>query len=279
MTDAVVRRVLVALDASETSHAALEAAAVLADRIGAELAGLFVEDENLLRLAGLPRATAFSSTGAPPCALDPVSMGRELRIVGEEMRRWVDDVAARLRLRATFRSTRGHVDAEILSAAREADLVVLGRRGRNAGRSALGSTARSVALGGRAVLLIAADQRLEAPVVVAVDGTAEGDAALEFAVAIAQAARGRLVALALPGAGVSPRERVRRTEERLRSAQVGATVRPLERDDAVSLCAAARAVEGRTLVLPLHLTRDGDLEACLANAPGPVVLVGRFPAP
>lgn len=278
MTDLVVRRVLVALDASEPSRAALEAAAVLADRAGAEIAALFVEDENLLRLSGLPRATAFSRGGAPPCALDPVSMGRELRVVGEQMRRWVEDVASRLRVRATFRSTRGHVGAEILAAARGADLVVLGRRGQNAGRGSLGSTARAVALAGGAVLLIAADERIESPVVVAVDGTAEGDAALDLAAAIARAARGPLVVLAVPGGGAPRQEVARRAQARLRDAKVEAQIRPIDRADAASLCAAARGAEGRTLVLPLHLTHDGDLEACIAGAPGPVVLVGRVPA-
>jgi len=277
VSDVVVRRVLVALDASEPGRAALEAATVLADRIGAEVAALFVEDEDLLRLAGLPRATAFSVAGARPRALDPVSMGRELRIVGERLRRAVEDAASRLRVRATFRATRGRVEAEFLAAAREADLVVIGRRGQNAGPGALGSTARAVALSGRAVLLIAAEERLEAPVVVAVDGTAEGDAALDLAIAVARAARGRLVALAVRGAAASPQDVVRRTEERLRDLGIEAQVRPVGRGDAASLCAATRAVEGHTLVLPLHLTHDGDLEACIANAPGPVVLVGRLP--
>lgn len=279
MSDAVVRRVLVALDASAPGRAALEAASVLADRIGAELAALFVEDENLLRLAALPRATAFSATGAGARTLDPISMGRELRVVGERLRRAVEDVASRLRVHATFRATRGHVLPEILAAAREADLVVIGRRGENAGPRALGSTARAVASTGRAVLLIAADERLEAPVVVAVDGSAEGDAALDLAAAVARAARGRLVVLAAPGAGSSAQEVARHAEERLRGARLEAQVRPVARAGGVALCEATRAVQGHTLVLPLHLAHDGDLEACIAHAPGPVVLVGRFAAP
>ena len=52
----VIRRILVALDASRHSLAALEAAAELAARLKAELVGLFVEDIDLLRLAGLPFA-------------------------------------------------------------------------------------------------------------------------------------------------------------------------------------------------------------------------------
>ena len=43
-----IRRILVALDASPHSLAALEAASELADALKAELVGIFVEDVNLL---------------------------------------------------------------------------------------------------------------------------------------------------------------------------------------------------------------------------------------
>ncbi len=42
-----IRRILVALDASPHSQAALEAASDLADALKAELVGIFVEDVNL----------------------------------------------------------------------------------------------------------------------------------------------------------------------------------------------------------------------------------------
>ena len=48
------RRILVAIDASAASLDALAAATALASRLGAALEGLFVEDEDLLRLAALP---------------------------------------------------------------------------------------------------------------------------------------------------------------------------------------------------------------------------------
>ena len=51
-----IRRILVALDASRHSLAALEAASELAEALKAELVGIFVEDVNLLYLAGLPFA-------------------------------------------------------------------------------------------------------------------------------------------------------------------------------------------------------------------------------
>ena len=47
-----IRRILVALDASPHSQAALQAASELAAALKAELVGIFVEDVNLLHLAG-----------------------------------------------------------------------------------------------------------------------------------------------------------------------------------------------------------------------------------
>jgi K+-sensing histidine kinase KdpD len=52
-----IRRILVALDASPDSLAALKTAADLARRMEAELMGLFVEDIELLRMADSPYAT------------------------------------------------------------------------------------------------------------------------------------------------------------------------------------------------------------------------------
>ncbi|HSL81665.1 MAG TPA: universal stress protein, partial [Thermoanaerobaculia bacterium] len=55
--DRTIRRILVALDASADSAAALEAATALAALFGAELQGLYVEDLNFVRLPELSMVT------------------------------------------------------------------------------------------------------------------------------------------------------------------------------------------------------------------------------
>ena len=62
--DAAVRRILVALNAVSDSHAAIERAAAMAADHEAELAGLFVEDLDLLRLCELPGHEVVLATGA-----------------------------------------------------------------------------------------------------------------------------------------------------------------------------------------------------------------------
>lgn len=57
-------RVLIALDANLRSLDALRLAAELAARLEAELLALFVEDVNLIRLAGLPFAREVDRSSA-----------------------------------------------------------------------------------------------------------------------------------------------------------------------------------------------------------------------
>lgn len=273
MTAVVVRRVLVAVDASACGRAALAAAAALASGAGAAVVALFVEDEDLLRLAALPRAVGFLGPGgARP--LDPVSMARALRGVGEALRREVEDLAGRARVPASFRAVRGRVAPSIVAAARDVDVVVLGRRGTGAGGAGLGATARAVATAAGAVLLLDARDRVEGPVIVADDGGPDGAVALALAATLARAARGGLVALAPPGAG-----RARAEAAAAAAGEPPPTVRDLPAGGARALGRAARALGGRVLVLPRALAHDGDLDAVVAAAPGPVLLVGGTPPP
>ena len=80
------RRIL-AIDASDTSLDALAAAASLAARLGSELAGLFVEDEDLLRLAALPFGDILRSPGGGRERLDPESAEAALRAIAAHARR------------------------------------------------------------------------------------------------------------------------------------------------------------------------------------------------
>jgi nucleotide-binding universal stress UspA family protein len=139
-----IRRILVALDASAASLAALEAAAEIAERLHAELAGLFVEEEDLLRLAGLPFARAYSAEAADLGRLDVGAMRRALKVQADRARHALETVARRRRLTWSFRVAQGAAAAALAAAARECDLLGLGiAGGTHARRARLGSTARA----------------------------------------------------------------------------------------------------------------------------------------
>jgi hypothetical protein len=121
-------RVLVALDDSPRSVAALTTAGALAAELDAELAGLFVEDDNLRRLLGLPFAREFNPLSGEVRPLSPAELERTWRREAEAIERRLAEAAGRLRLRWSFRIARGSLSAEVGTVAQAQDLLVLGRR-------------------------------------------------------------------------------------------------------------------------------------------------------
>lgn len=182
-----LRRVLVALDLSAHGAAALEAAAALAARLDAELQGLYIEDEELLRFAAHPAARVLREGAAAAQALTREALEAELALLAREARRALEEAARRAGSRHAFAVARDRVAAALVRAAGEAGLLVLGRSG-HAPRPArtLGSTARSVlADAPGAVLLLHAGERVEGPVLAVDDGSPAAGRALALAQALA----------------------------------------------------------------------------------------------
>jgi nucleotide-binding universal stress UspA family protein len=121
------RRILVAIDTSPHGSAALEVAARLATELRAELQGLFVEDINLLRLAGLPFTREIDYPSGTSRPLDIEAMEQTLRTRAEGVRRAIAETARRTSLRWSFRTSRGNLAQTMLTESLEADLLLIGR--------------------------------------------------------------------------------------------------------------------------------------------------------
>jgi nucleotide-binding universal stress UspA family protein len=185
----VIRRILVALDASSHSLAALEASVQLAAKIGAELVGLFVEDTALLRLAEIPctrELLYFSVAGAP---LTRESMESKFRAQSEQIRRTLEAAARRVQVAWSFRTVRGTIISEIKAAAAGVDLVALGRGGWSLDRRLrAGSTALEIADSSLPVLLLPSDRIPEkAHLIVYYDGSREAQRGLLAATGLSRA--------------------------------------------------------------------------------------------
>ncbi len=188
-----IRRILVALDASSHSAAALEAAAELAARYGAELLGLYVEDINLLRLAQLPFAQEVGQFTAVCRQLDVQEVRRQIRSQTGRIRRMFEVTTRRTRVRWSFQVTRGAVASEVLGAASEVDALVLGRAGWSlVAPGRMGSTARAVlAQAPGLALIVPRGGCLGAPFLVLYDGSALAEKALDVAAALMKEEAGR----------------------------------------------------------------------------------------
>jgi len=119
-----IRRVIVGLDPALQSRALLEAAVELAERMEAELIGLFVENQDLLHFAGLPFAREVGFASAARRTLDVPTMERSLRALAKEAQQMLASVAGRTSVQWSFRIVRGSPAAELLAVAEEFDLVI-----------------------------------------------------------------------------------------------------------------------------------------------------------
>lgn len=181
-----IHHILIALDASTNSHAALEAAVNLAELLKSEVLGLFVEDTNLLRLADLPFVREVRFAERTMQRVEQEALVRGLRARAALLRHELEEMATERKLTSSFRVIRGSVNRELLAAALETDLVVLGRLGHTVARGVpLGSTARAiVSRAASAVLLVKAGVE-SGPVIALYDGSEEGRRALLLAAELA----------------------------------------------------------------------------------------------
>ena len=100
-----IRRIIVRLDAISDTSVAIETAAQLAARWHARLHGVFIEDEDLLRLASLPFARQVSlGAGVEPLTAEKAA--QQLRASAEAARRILAGAADRHHLRWSFEMTR-----------------------------------------------------------------------------------------------------------------------------------------------------------------------------
>jgi nucleotide-binding universal stress UspA family protein len=247
----VIRRIMVALDTSTHSLAALEAASALADALKAELIGVFVEDINLLHLAGLPFAREVRYLSLLDRPLNSLAMERQLRVQATQVRQALASVAARRQLKWSFRVVRGRVAVELLTAAQEADLLALGRASSATTRRVrLGTTARTiVAQATRAVLLLQHGHTICQPVQVAYDGSTGASRALATAVQLAEAAGDQLTVIILADAPETARRLREEASLRLQGQQVQIHYRQLLSPTGDALAQAVRLAGGGTLVI------------------------------
>jgi nucleotide-binding universal stress UspA family protein len=274
-----IERILVALDASPHSLAALEAAVDLAARFQAELTGLFVEDENLLRLAELPFVSEIGIFTATRRRIDGEELERQIRVQSRRVRRVFTLTTERAHVRWSFRIARGTVLSEVLSAAAEADVLVLGQAGWSLlQRGRLGSTVRGILPEQFGLALILKEGTcLGDPLAVVYDGSLAAERALITADALRRQPDKDRALIVLLLAEETQRAQTLRSQAASRLADRDATAvyRSLTSANALHLADILQAEGCGMLVLPARSSalQDSVLVALLEHLDLPVLLV------
>jgi nucleotide-binding universal stress UspA family protein len=196
------RRIVVALDASRHSEAALEAAARLCAVFGAELRGVFVEDLNVLRAAELPFTMDVGRLARTSVELSGYGVRRMFRVQQARAQRAFEWAVRQHRLRNEFVVVSGNVAEQLIDAADEADLITLGQSGSEAAsRRKLGTVTLTVLARSRGpVLVLRRGLRLDLPVMVVYDCEAQDrDDALGVAADLARVHRESPLVVLLAG--------------------------------------------------------------------------------
>lgn len=274
--DDTIRRLVVLVDASHSSRAALEEAAELAARSGAELLGLFVEEEDVLRSAALPFTQEIGPTSGTLRPVDPPRIERRLKAQAREIQKLLQGLSERHAITASLEVARGRVVAQALAYITPEDLIVVGKTGSSPLRPArLGSTARHLIREGslRVMVLGQAGGRETQPTMVLFDHPEGGLRALSTGLRIARRDSLALTIL-LPPADPKTLDDLRsQAETWLNNRGAQADIQVLRGASPDSLARAVHTQKGRALVVSRSSpSLAGETGARLVEAVNPPVV-------
>jgi hypothetical protein len=189
-------RVLVMLGRHAEMNAMLEAAAMLAGATGARLAGLYLEDQELLDLAGLPPATVVARGAAAP--LSAGTMEQALKGQARTCRRLMAEFARRAHLAYEFESVRGDRLTFLAGSTLKGDILVFqASLGGPGPREIVASVRRTAGAAAGVALVGPTTRRRSGPVVAIDDGDAMGERTVGFAARLARGRKESLMVIAL----------------------------------------------------------------------------------
>lgn len=273
-----IHRILIALDASPHSEAALNEAVQLAAHFEAELRGLFVEDVNLLRSADLPMAREVRSFVLPARAMNRGRIRHQLRRQAERAQQLIQSASRHADIEYSFDVIRGRVTRTLLEAAANADLIALGKTSSDrSSRRKLGSTAQRVLReASQSVLVLREAARPNQSVMVYYDGTDAAESALKLAVALTRMHPSRSLRVLLPADEAGEAQRLHdAVMERYSHAVSSVHVHSLTKIEAARLATVASMKEHGLVVLPAGAPpfEDANLQQFLYDLDRPVLVV------
>jgi hypothetical protein len=231
-----------------------------------------VEDLNLLNLASLQAGEHLDLPTGASRPLEARALAVDLTARAEYSRHAVTQVLEKEGLPGSFRVVRGRVHAEILGAALEADLLVLGMASSRSGPH-FAVTARAIVEAASRLLLLPRDAPLSGPVRVAYDATPGAEVALVEGARLARSLGCALGLLLMDGDDDLRSVLARHPALTGLSDELSLTSQRLPQAGAADLATLLRAARDAILVLDADRWVTGHSEELVRRLIGPVLLV------
>ncbi|MDF1515381.1 MAG: universal stress protein [Anaerolineae bacterium] len=273
-----IRRIVVALDASPHSYAALEAAVRLASLFKADLLGLYVEDINVLRLAELPFVREVGAFSTTTRRVQKKDLERQFRMRTLEISDRIAALASQQGVQQTFRVSRGKVLPEILEVSSDADVLIVGKTGWSQIKCRRwGSTARAIYADEtpRLVMLLQNGTELAGPIMLVYDGSPLAQKALEVAAVLHEKRHGPLHVLVLVNGEKRAPDLLAEVASMLQDFGTEGHYQTLVESNIPKLARVIQSATFGTLILPdkVKLLQDDALLTLLEEIDIPILLV------
>ncbi|MDR8393925.1 universal stress protein [Aliifodinibius sp. S!AR15-10] len=228
-----LRRILVAIDPSSHSRAALRAAAGLAKKMEAQIHGLFVQEENWHKVSRLPFVSTVNELTGDTHTLEEQYLQKQIEMLAHRLRRQLKAISHRNKISHSWRTVQGRVEDEILQAAEDADLITIGRRGISfPEKRKLGSTAKTIIRNAdKPILILKKGLTLGKTITSVYDGSKESQRCIRLALALAEKNESKLTILALGNKPGAANERIKELEQQVHRAPVKVEVVMLKNPD------------------------------------------------
>ena len=264
------RRLLVALDAAEDAQRLLDAAADMAVRMNAELAGLFVEDADLIGLGDNPLIRTVSAYTGVSGTIRRGAIEQALRRQIAEARAAFERIARARRIVATFEVRRGRLVTALESVEEATDIILVRRAAPNvqhtpaSRRARVNAATRQLVMSAqRSVIVLDVGERASAHafgrVVALYDGSPETESTLIAAADIAERRGGDgITVVPLATSDVEADELAARATQILAPYGHRPTIAARATPDIAALCAVCAAQGGVLVLHARHALLAGD---------------------
>jgi hypothetical protein len=197
------KRMLVRLPQSTSDYAAVGVTAQLADLLGINVVATFIQDAGLVEMASLPCVRELRSLGGGWHSMEGPQLARQLDHAAATARRLFHEAVRAARIDASFNIARGSGD-DIIEFSAAADDIIVIIEPRNPVERITQQFTRltDAAFGASAAVMVVPSRiaRTSGPIAAVISDP--DDASVRSALAIAAAAKEKVILLAPPGLGV-----------------------------------------------------------------------------